>query len=81
MIDGQLMTDNNAFDDQAYQNILSTKIDEAAQYQVSALIIDTSSLISVKRDISYSESGENLSTGINEAAMYKKIIEQIKKFA
>jgi hypothetical protein len=52
MIDGQLMSDNNAFDDQAYQNIITSKIDEARNYIDSALIIDTSSMISVRRDVS-----------------------------
>jgi len=54
MIDSQLMTDNNAFDTQTYQNIITSKIDEATQYQSAALIIDMGSLVSIKRDISYS---------------------------
>jgi len=46
------MSDNNAFNDEEYQKIITSKIDEADNCESSALIIDMSSLVSVKRDIS-----------------------------
>jgi hypothetical protein len=51
MIDSQLLHDNDAFDPLASLNIINSKISEASNYDKSALIIDTSSLISLKRDL------------------------------
>lgn len=80
MINSQLLHDNNAFREDDIFTLITAKVDEAKFYDKSSIIVHLSSLISINKSISETETGQNLSKNISEGALYHKMVELLRNF-